>query len=41
MSAVRTLLQSLIDYAGLFPPAGLDMDAAGWADVRHNGGHGF
>jgi hypothetical protein len=28
MSAVRTLLQSLIDYAGLFPPAGLDMDAA-------------
>ena len=28
MSAVRILLQSLIDYAGLFPPAGLDMDAA-------------
>jgi hypothetical protein len=28
MSAVRTLLQSLIDYAGLFPPAGLDMEAA-------------
>lgn len=25
MSAARTLLQSLIDYAGLFPPAGLDM----------------
>jgi len=28
MSAVRTLLQSLIDYAGLFPPAGLDMETA-------------
>jgi hypothetical protein len=28
MSAVRTLLGSLIDYAGLFPPAGLDMAAA-------------
>jgi len=28
MSAVRTLVQSLIDYAGLFPPAGLDMEAA-------------
>jgi hypothetical protein len=28
MSAVRTLLESLIDYAGLFPPAGLDMAAA-------------
>jgi len=28
MSALRTLLQSLIDYAGLFPPAGLDMEAA-------------
>lgn len=25
MSAARSLLQSLIDYAGLFPPAGLDM----------------
>ena len=28
MSAVRTLVQSLIDYAGLFPPAALDMEAA-------------
>jgi hypothetical protein len=28
MSSVRTLLQSLIDYAGLFPPAGLDMETA-------------
>jgi len=28
MSAVRTLLQSLIDYAGLFPPAGLDMETS-------------
>ena len=28
MSVIRTLLKSLIDYAGLFPPAGLDMEAA-------------
>lgn len=28
MTAVRTLLQSLIDYAGLFPPAGLGMETA-------------
>jgi hypothetical protein len=28
MSAIRTLLQGSIDYAGLFPPAGLDMSTA-------------
>jgi hypothetical protein len=28
MSAIRTLLTESIDYAGLFPPAGLDMAAA-------------
>ena len=28
MSAIRTLLQGSIDYAGLFPPAELDMDTA-------------
>ncbi|HEU5303591.1 MAG TPA: hypothetical protein VFU40_03010 [Gemmatimonadales bacterium] len=28
MSAIRTLLQGSIDYAGLFPPAGLDMATA-------------
>lgn len=28
MSVIRTLLKSLIDYAGLFPPAGLDMEAS-------------
>ena len=28
MNAIRTLLQGSIDYAGLFPPAGLDMPAA-------------
>ena len=28
MNAIRTLLQGSIDYAGLFPPAGLDMAAA-------------
>ena len=28
MSAVRPLLESLIDYAGLFPPAGLDMETS-------------
>lgn len=28
MSAIRTLLTESIDYAGLFPPAGLDMPAA-------------
>lgn len=35
MSAVRSLLKSLIDYAGLFPPAGLDMETA----VRNYGGY--
>jgi hypothetical protein len=28
MSSIRILLRNSIDYAGLFPPAGLDMDAA-------------
>jgi hypothetical protein len=28
MSAIETLLRASIDYAGLFPPAGLDMDTA-------------
>jgi len=28
MDAIRVLLRNSIDYAGLFPPAGLDMDAA-------------
>jgi len=28
MSAVRTLLARIVDYAGLFPPAGLDMESA-------------
>lgn len=28
MRSVRTLLEGVIDYAGLFPPAGLDMTAA-------------
>lgn len=28
MSAIRALLSDLIDYAGLFPPAGLDMGSA-------------
>src|SRR5690348_12589971 len=28
MSAIRALLSDLIDYAGLFPPAGLDMASA-------------
>lgn len=35
MSAVRTLLKSLIDYAGLFPPAALDMETS----VRNYAGH--
>ncbi|MEJ7616574.1 MAG: hypothetical protein WKF30_06310 [Pyrinomonadaceae bacterium] len=33
--SVRILLSSLIDYAGLFPPAGLDMESA----VRRYGAH--
>jgi len=28
MSALRELMTGLIDYAGLFPPAALEMDAA-------------
>lgn len=36
-AAIRTLLRGSIDYAGLFPPAGLDMDAAvaQYAEVLH------
>ena len=33
--AIRALLASLIDYAGLFPPAGLDMAAAARAYERY------
>src|SRR5690606_2658502 len=42
MHAVRTLLQASIDYAGLFPPAALDMHAAvrNYADYRA-GGYGW
>jgi len=37
MSALNVLLNGLIDYAGLFPPAALDMAAAvqHYADCRH------
>jgi hypothetical protein len=35
MSAIRTLMSDLIDYAGLFPPAGLDMASA----VRNYNAH--
>lgn len=37
MSALRPLLSGIVDYAGLFPPAGLDMAAAvqNYADYRH------
>src|SRR6185436_5365584 len=38
MSAVRTLLQSLIDYAGLFPPAGLDMETSVRNYARYRSG---
>lgn len=36
MSVIRTLMKSLIDYAGLFPPAGLDMEKSvhNYADYR-------
>jgi hypothetical protein len=38
MSSIRILLRNSIDYAGLFPPAGLDMDAA--VDQYHRYGAG-
>ena len=42
MSAIETLLAGLIDYAGLYPPAGLDMRAAvGNYLEYHSGKYGF
>jgi hypothetical protein len=38
MSAIRVLLQNSIDYAGLFPPAALDMAAAVGNYHRYRGG---
>src|SRR5918995_986980 len=38
MSAIRTLLQGSIDYAGLFPPAELDMRTALENYVRYSSG---
>lgn len=38
MSAIRTLLRESIDYAGLFPPAGLDMDPAVANYARYRSG---
>lgn len=42
VSSLRTLLAGLIDYAGLFPPAGLDMETAvhNYASYR-DGKHGW
>src|SRR5918997_4684898 len=37
MSAIRTLLQGSIDYAGLFPPAELDMRTALQNYARYSG----
>jgi hypothetical protein len=37
-TAIRALLESLIDYAGLFPPAGLAMDAAVANYARYKNG---
>jgi hypothetical protein len=38
VSALRPLLSGIVDYAGLFPPAGLDMAAAvrNYAEYRHD-----
>lgn len=36
--AIRTLLDGLIDYAGLFPPAALDMAAAAWNYAAYRSG---
>ena len=38
MSAFESLMKGLVDYAGLFPPARLDMRGAVEAYVRHCGG---
>lgn len=38
MSALRTLLESRLDYAGLFPPAALEMAAAWRTYQRHRAG---
>ena len=38
MNAIETLLRASIDYAGLFPPAGLDMDAAVANFARYRAG---
>ena len=37
MSALVTLLNQSVDYAGLFPPAALDLEtvASNYADYRH------
>lgn len=36
--ALRTLLRGVVDYAGLFPPASLDMSAAAHEYARHRAG---
>lgn len=42
MSAIRTLLSDLIDYAGMFPPAGLEMaEAARNYDAYRRGEYGW
>ena len=38
MSAIRALLTESIDYAGLFPPAGLDMASAVENYARYRAG---
>ena len=38
MSAIRALLTGSIDYAGLFPPAGLDMASAVENYARYRAG---
>ncbi len=38
MTALRALLEGIVDYAGLFPPAGLDMSAAAADYARHRRG---
>jgi hypothetical protein len=37
-TTLRTLLHSLVDYAGLFPPAALDMHAAVHEYAHHRAG---
>lgn len=43
MQSIRTLLAGIVDYAGLFPPAGLGMDAAvrNYAEYRAGGDREF